>query len=116
MNKEVEKKDSLKEMFNRMSVEELPVDFREKVMQRVYTEAAKAKKRNERFALLSVIAASLSIVVLTVASLIYLDLPKTEWLLSDLPSVPFYLYIGVLTLLLLLGDYKLRKSYRKKHS
>jgi hypothetical protein len=116
MNKETEKKDSLKELFNRMSVEELPVDFREKVMQRIYTEAVKAKKRNERFGLLSVIAASLFIIVLAVASFIYLDLPKSEWLLSDLPSTPFYLYIGTLALLLLLGDYKLRKSYRKKHS
>jgi hypothetical protein len=116
MNKEAEKKDSLKELFNRTPVEELPVDFREKVMQRIYTEAAKTKKRNERFGLLLVITASLFIIVLAVGSLIYLDLPKTEWLLRDLPSMPFYLYIGALALLLLLGDYKLRKSYGKRHS
>ncbi|MDR1202363.1 MAG: hypothetical protein LBL58_12180 [Tannerellaceae bacterium] len=114
MNKDAEKKDVLKDLFNRMPQEELPVDFRKKVMQQVYADVVKIKKRNERFGLLSVIAASLSIIVLATASIIYLDLPKIE--LSDLPSMPFYLYIGALTLLLLFGDYKLRKSYKKRHS
>jgi hypothetical protein len=115
MNKEEERKDILKDLFNRMPrEEEPPVDFRQKVMQRIYTEAAGIKKRNERLGLLSIIAASLFIIVLAATSVAYLGLPKIEW--ASLPSIPFYLYIGALALLLLFADYKLRKSYKKKHS
>jgi hypothetical protein len=114
MNKE-EEKDILKDLFNQMPrEEEPPVDFRQKVMERIYAEAIRIKKRNERLGLLSIIAASLFIIVLAVTSVVYLGLPKIEW--ASLPSIPFYLYIGVLALLLLFADYKLRKSYKKKHS
>ena len=112
MNKERE--NILKDLFDRMPREEAPVNFRQKVMQQICAEAVRIKKRNERFGLLSIIAASLLIIVMATASIIYLGLPKIEW--TSLPSIPFYLYIGALALLLLFGDYKLRKSYKKKHS
>jgi hypothetical protein len=116
MNKEEERKekDILKDLFDRTLREEAPVEFRQKVMQQIYTEAVRIKKRNERLGLLSIIAASLFIIVLAGTSIAYLGLPKIEW--ASLPSIPFYLYIGALTLLLLFADYKLRKSYKKKHS
>ncbi|MDR0750814.1 MAG: hypothetical protein LBF62_14755 [Tannerellaceae bacterium] len=114
MNKEEEREDILKDLFNRMPREEVPADFRQEVMQQIYAESVRIKKRNERFGLLSVIAASLLILALAAASIIYLGLPEIEW--TSLPSIPFYLYIGALALLLLLGDYKLRESYKKKHS
>ncbi|MDR1623986.1 MAG: hypothetical protein LBS04_03335 [Tannerellaceae bacterium] len=114
MNKDEEREKKLKDLFNRMPREEIPVDFRQKVMQQIYAESVRIKKRNERFGLLSIIAASLLIIVLAAASIVYLGLPKIEW--TSLPSIPFYLYIGALALLLLFGDYKLRESYKKKHS
>ncbi|MDR3142439.1 MAG: hypothetical protein LBU37_12050 [Tannerellaceae bacterium] len=114
MNKDEKREDVLKDLFNRAPREEVPVDFRQKVMQQIYAESVRIKKRNERIGLLSIITASLLIIVLAVASIIYLGLPKIEW--ASLPSIPFYLYIGALALLLLFGDYKLRESYKKKHS
>jgi hypothetical protein len=115
MNKEEEKEDILKGLFKQMPYqEELPAGFRQKIMQQVCAEAVRIKKRNERLGLLSIIAASLLIIVLAATSIVYLGLPRIDW--ASLPSIPFYLYIGSLTLLLLFVDYKLRKSYKKKHS
>lgn len=116
MNKDAEKKDLLKDLFNRMPQEELPVDFRKNVMQQVYAEAIKIKKRNERFGLLSIIIASIVILSLGVFSFIYFEIPKITLSLPDLSAVPFYLYIGALALLLLFFDYKFRRNYMKRHS
>ncbi|MDR1403554.1 MAG: hypothetical protein LBJ60_07645 [Tannerellaceae bacterium] len=112
----MEKKDFLEDLFSGTPQEELPVDFQKNVMRQVYAESVKMKKRNERFGLLSVIAASLLLLALAATSILYLvDLPEIEWRLPDLLSMPFYLYIGALALLLLLGDYKLRKFYEKRY-
>ncbi|MDH6305755.1 hypothetical protein M2459_002489 [Parabacteroides sp. PF5-5] len=116
MSKQTEEKDILKTLFGRMPEADLPASFRDNVMRQVFAEALKVKRRNECFALLSVIVASVAIIALAVVSLVYMDLPKMAISLPDLSSVPFYLYIGMLTLLLLFGDYKMRKTYRKKHS
>lgn len=107
--------DFLKDMFRKLPEEKLPQDFRMQMMQKITAEAARIRKRNERLGLLSIIAASLVIVGLAVAALLYLKLPEIEISLTSLASVPFYFYIGALVLLLLTGDYIMRRQYRKKH-
>ena len=116
MNKNAQEHDLLKDLFRRMPEEELPSGFKERMMEKVCAEAVKIKKRNERLTLLSVILASIVILSLAVLSLIFLEIPRITLSLSALASVPFYLYIGILALLLLFADYKLRRNYMKRHS
>lgn len=111
---------ALNDLFRKLPEEELPPLFRENMMQKIMREAVRIKKRNERLALLAVIAASLVMVTLAVLAFIYMELPVLKFSfsishLSTLPSVPFYVYIGILSLLLLFGDYKIRKVYKGKN-
>ncbi len=115
MNTNNKNDDALRNLFHRLPEEELPVSFREKMMEKVMHEAIRIKKRNERLSLLALILACLFIVALAVLSIIYMKLPKIEFSMPELTSMPFYLYIGVLALILLGGDYLFRKRYMKKH-
>lgn len=118
INKNQERPDVLEDLFKQLPEEELPVSFRANVMRQVMQEAMKAKKRSERLSLVAVILASLAMVALAVLSFLYMGLPEI-----DMPHFPqpqwdpsallFYLYIGILTLCLLLADYMLRKAFYK---
>lgn len=115
-------RDPLKSLFSRLPGGELPAGFRESVMQKVLAEAVRIRKRNERVTLLLLILASAGIVALSVVSILYLQIPgiswgmpAVDWRMPDLPSIPFYFYIGVLCLLLLGGDFLFRRAYRKHH-
>ena len=111
--------DILENLFRQMPEEELPASFRLNVMQQIAQETVKVKKRNEWFGLAAVIAASLGMLGMAVAFLFYMDFPqiiwpnKIEWPQIDLPIFSFYFYIGILTLILLFLDYKLRKVFHK---
>lgn len=114
------KDDLLKSLFHRLPESDLPSAFRENMMQKIMKEAVRIKKRNERLTLFAIIIASLAMVSLAVLAFFYLEIPKVTISfsmpdLSGLPSVPFYVYIGILSLVLLFGDYKMRKQYREKH-
>lgn len=110
-----EEKDFLGNIFRQLPGESLPKDFRMHMMWKIEAEAARIRKRNERLGLLAVIIASLAIITLAVFAIIYLEIPKITISIPALSSLPFYFYIGGLVLLLLGGDYLMRKRYRQKH-
>lgn len=109
-----EYKDPLADLFKNMKEEPLPASFRANVMQQIAHETAKAKKRNERISLLSMILASLFMIASGFLSLLYIDLPKIAFPKIDPSSFHFYLFIGGLTLLLLFLDYRLRQYFCKE--
>ena len=102
INTNKEQPDLLGDLFKRIPEEELPASFRSNVMRQIMLESAKAKKRDERFSLLAAIVASLIMI-----SKIAVPTISTS-------ALAFYLYIGAITLILLLADYKLRNLFHKK--
>jgi hypothetical protein len=116
MNKNNNNDDWLKPWFSRMTKEELPASFRDDMMKRIEKEVAQRKKRNEWLGWLTVILASSAMIGLAVATLLHAGIPhmtQREWEMPEL--LPFYLYIGVLALLLLGFDHLLRWTYKRKH-
>lgn len=103
--------DSLAEAFKRLPEEELPASFRENVMRQVLLEAERARKRAERSNLVALI---LALLALTVATFIYIELPRFSLPRLDVSAFAFYGYIGAAALLLLFADYKLRNRYQKR--
>lgn len=118
-----EKHDPLKELFRQLPTEQLPADFRSSMMHRIMVEAERVEKRNERWMLVAIIGASLIIIGLGVAAFYFLGFTLPEATSFKLPSferlsfreLPSILYLGVLTLLLLFGDHKIRRAYYNKH-
>ena len=118
--------DILKLMFEQMPEEVLPPTFQSEMMLRIRAEAVRIVKRNNRLRILALIAASITIIGLSVAALIYLGVSPTTVLANmdfpsiklDFPAIPFlsyYLYFGLLVLILLLADLWLRQAYYKRH-
>jgi hypothetical protein len=106
--------DRLRLLFGRMKMEELPGSFREEMMGRIFREAARRKRRNERLGLAAVIAASVAFMGLAAGALLYAGVPRVEWRMPELETLPFYLHIGALSLLLLGMDFFIRRAYRKR--
>ena len=109
-----EKNDILKDLFSRMPEEELPASFRANVMRQIMAEAERIRKRNERWGWIAVIAASLLMIGVAIASVLYMGIPKISVPIPDLDALPFYVYIGMLTLILLGADYKLRQIIKRR--
>lgn len=112
------KQDSLKILFGLLPEKSLSADFRRSMMQQVRAEAEWKKKRKERMAFLSIILASLLMVALGVASLVILEVQDISLSLPESPSatsIQAILFMAFLSALLILGDYYMRKVYRKKH-
>ena len=103
INTNKEQPDLLGDLFKRIPEEELPASFRSNVMRQIMLESAKAKKRDERFSLLAAIV-----------SFVYMEIPKIAIPTISTSALAFYLYIGAITLILLLADYKLRNLFHKK--
>lgn len=114
LNINKEQPDFLGDLFSRVPEEELPASFRSNMMRQILLESAKVKKRNERFSLLAVILASFIMISLAIASLIYMKVPQINLPHINTEVLSFYLYIGALTLLLLWGDFQLRKLFHKR--
>ena len=114
--------DILEKLFNQLPEEELPASFRLNVIQQITSEAAKVQKRNERFGLAAVVIASLGMLGMAIALILYyIGLPETaeiqiRWPQIDTGIFSFYFYIGILALLLLFLDYRLRKLFHKGKS
>jgi hypothetical protein len=107
----------LKSLFKRLPEPELPPSFRDNIMRQIIAETERKKKRSERIGWILVAVASLSFVALAAAALLRIDrVSPTEFEMPalNLPSMPFYLYIGALALLLLGMDHFFVKAYRKK--
>ena len=106
INTNKEQPDLLGDLFKRIPEEELPASFRSNVMRQIMLESAKAKKRDERFSLLAAIVASLIMISLAIVSFVYMEIPKIAIPTISTSALAFYLYIGAITLILLLADYK----------
>ena len=109
-----EKNDILKDLFSRMPEEELPASFRANAIRQIMAEAERIRKRNERWGWIAVIAASLLMIGVAIASFLYMGIPKISVPIPDLDALPFYVYIGMLTLILLGADYKLRQIFKRR--
>jgi len=107
--------DWLKPLFNRLPQTSPSPAFRRQMMLRIERETKRRHLRNACTAWLSIIGCTLIVLGLGVAALLYVGLPRITWTLPPLPSLPFYLYIGALTLLLLAFDHLLRQTYKKRH-
>lgn len=105
--------DILKTMFRLMPEEKLPLTFQQEMMLRIQKEAKRMQKRNSVINLCLLLLASLLIVGLCATCLIYLDIPKIQ--IPTIEISPFYLFIGIAALILLLADLFFRKAYYKKH-
>ena len=113
-----DKNDFLQKMFQQLSETPLSEDFRLRMMQQIKAEEARQKKRNERWAWTALITLSLCIFGIGALAIFYLDVPKFSLSISmqALETLPFYIYITFLALLLLLGDHFIRRKYYEKHS
>lgn len=114
MDKTQKHNDLLEDLFDRMQDETLPASFRINVMQKVMKETVRIKRRNERFGLIAVMVASLLMIGLAGASFLYLGIPQPDIPMPDMSQLPFYTYIGILTLILLGADYKIRQIFKRK--
>lgn len=104
-------KSSWEQLFAQLPEERLPMDFRAKLMAGVMRQAAAKRKRDERLSWLALLLATCSLILLAIGVLLYLDFSWPHFELFKGESYPFYCSIGVLALLLLLADYKLRQLY-----
>ncbi len=117
--------DPLRKLFTQLPKEKLPESFRSTLMQQIRAEAARIKKRNERLSMAAIIGASVFMLGLGILGFLYTDItipeidlsiPAMKWpKIPSFTSVPLYLFIGILSLLLLFGDYQMRKAYRRRH-
>ena len=108
--------DILTTIFNRLPDEMLPSTFRSEMMQRIRKEAIRIAKRNQRLRFLALTVASMFTIGLAVAALVYLDIPQ---IIAEFPRVsipPYYIYFGLLVLVLLFADHLFRHLYYKKRA
>ena len=115
-NKMTEKNDILKDLFSRMPEEELPASFRANAMRQIMAEAERIRKRNERWGWIAVIAASLLMVGIAIASFLYMNISPISVQIPNMSTLPFYAYIGMLALILLGADYKLRQIFERRQT
>ncbi|OAV65604.1 hypothetical protein Barb4_03273 [Bacteroidales bacterium Barb4] len=112
-------KDVLADLFHQLPEENLPDDFRARMMQRIRLESARVKRRSERLSLAALVVASLIMAATGVAVFFHKGIPALPptfpLSVPPLTSLPFYLYIAGLTFFLLWGDYLLRKRHEAKH-
>ena len=109
-----EKNDILKDLFSHMPEEELPASFRANAMRQIMAEAERIRKRNERWGWIAVIAASLLMVGIAIASFLYMNIPPISVQIPNMSTLPFYAYIGMLALILLGADYKFRQLFKRR--
>jgi len=109
-----EKNDILKDLFSRMPEEELPASFRANAIRQIMAEAERIRKRNERWGWIAVIAASLLMVGIAIASFLYMNIPPISVQIPNMSTLPFYAYIGILALILLGADYKFRQLFKRR--
>ena len=109
-----EKNDILKDLFSRMPEEELPASFRANAIRQIMAEAERIRKRNERWGWIAVIAASLLMVGIAIASFLYMIISPLSVQIPNMSTLPFYAYIGMLALILLGADYKFRQLFKRR--
>lgn len=120
MERKKEPDNVLRQALERRQVGGLPSNFSFRMMERVRHEALKQQRHRERVLLFSMIGVLVVMIGLLIGYFIlYSDiqwsqaLPKLELTDSASPLWSFYVYIAGLALLLLGGDYWLRKKKQK---
>jgi len=108
--------DILKSIFIRLPDEPLPPTFQSEMMLRIKKEAVRIAKRNQRLRVLALIAATTFTIGLAVASLVYMGLPEIMIEFSVVMIPPYYIYFGLLVLVLLFTDHWLQQRYYKRHT
>lgn len=108
-------KDLLQTLFRRLPEEKLPSAFQQEMMVRIWKEAKRTRRRN-KIILISAYAFALTLFAgLTIATYIYLEIPKIKVELPRISVDSFYIFLGVISIVLLLADYLFRRSFYKKH-
>lgn len=108
-------KDLLQTLFRRLPEEKLPSAFQQEMMVRIWKEAKRTRRRN-KIILISAYAFALTLFAgLTIATYIYLEIPKIKVELPRVSVDSFYIFLGVISIVLLLADYLFRRSFYKKH-
>ena len=108
--------DIFQSIFDRLPVEPLPPGFQSEMMQRIRKEAVRIAKRNQRLRVLALIAATMCMIGLAVAALVYVGISPIMIEFPDISIPPYYIYFGILVLVLLFTDQLLRQLYYKKHT
>lgn len=110
----------LKQALERSMAPGLSSNFNYRMMERIRLEAEKRRKRKAFITTLSLMTATLSLLMLGVYVIFfYLELDLMEYLPEwrmqrlDLGAIGFYSYLGALVLLLLGMDHWLRSRQRK---
>jgi uncharacterized membrane protein len=86
------------------------------MMQRIRKEAVRIAKRDERLRVLALIAATLFMIGLAVAALVYVGIPSVMIEFPGISIPPTYIYFGLIVLFLLFSDHLLRQRYYKRHT
>lgn len=111
--------DRLADLFGQLPEERLPASFQTNVMQQIRKETVRRTQRKARLEWLFVIIASLTMIGVAVAALLYIgglshiSAPRLDFGRMASNGLPFYLYIGLLSLILLFADYRLRRAFHK---
>lgn len=111
-----DEQDILKSIFSRLPDDTLPPGFQSEMMQQIKKEATRIAKRNQWLSALALIVATMITIGLAVAALVYMGIPPITTELPSLTIPSYYIYFGLLVLLLLFTDSILRQIYYKKHS
>ena len=90
-----EKNDILKDLFSRMPEEELPASFRANAIRQIMAEAERIRKRNERWGWIAVIAASLLMVGIAIASFLYMNISPISVRIALFKSIPVEIFNGL---------------------
>lgn len=119
--------DILSNLFREMPDEQLPFDFRSNLMQRIQSEIIGVQRRKERLLMVSAILASLFMVLIAVFLLVFnfssdtidftrLAVPHLRWpqfMELNPAGIHFCVYVGVLVLVLLIADNRIRHAFLK---
>lgn len=123
-------KDRMREWLADIPDETLPFNFNDKVMTRIYREAALREKRNKRWAIFGYISGGVAMMVVCVLILYGMGVsfempaiethawtfPKPDYSLFHSRSFLLSLYVGILALFLLVMDSLIRHRIEKtKH-
>lgn len=115
MNTNQKEDDFLRILFHRLPEEKLPSTFHQEMMMRIRKEAKRTRRKN-KILLISAYTFALALFAgLTIATYIYLEIPKIEIEIPRISVSSFYIFLGVISIVLLLADYLFRRSFYKKH-
>ncbi len=110
----------LKEALERRNERKLPSNFTFRMMDQVFVEAQKQRKRRALLSSILLLTASLFLICLAVYALVFRMgiswkdfMPQVD-IMSSLSIISFYVYIGGLVLALLGLDYILRSARKKR--